>query len=202
MQEVFEECNIQVRIYNSFNQIIFKYDPPKRNRHIKTFCAMVKNSHIHVLNHDLKSIQQKQVCEIPIVKATTDYYSNEKEETCKFKTTKHIDDILKIEVGEDEKEVEIVMEDNSLTKAFFDLINSGYEPEIIHQAGIITNIKLDLNRVRYVVKTQALLKATCDGCITVDDEKTKNSINVAFFNLILTKLYLSHCMNPFSLRLI
>ena len=143
---------------------------------------MVKHSHIYVLNHDLKRIQQKQICEIPIVKATTDYYMNEKEEPCKFKMIKHINDILKIEVGEDEKEVNMVMEDNNLTKAFFDSINSGYEPEIIHQAGIITNIKLDFNNVRYVIKTQNLLKDSCDGCITLNDEKTYNNMNVAFFN--------------------
>lgn len=143
---------------------------------------MVKHSHIYVLNHDLKRIQQKQICEIPIVKATTDYYMNEKEEPCKFKMIKRIDDIFKIEIGEDEKEVNMVMEDNNLTKAFFDSINSGYEPEIIHQAGIITNIKLDFNNVRYIIKTQNLLKDSCDGCITLNDEKTYNNMNVAFFN--------------------
>eukprot|EP00438_Fugacium_kawagutii_P012227 Skav223953 [mRNA] locus=scaffold798:243805:247131:- [translate_table: standard] len=182
MQRVFEEYNIQVRIFNFFNHLIYKYDPPKRNHHIKTFYAMVKNSHIYVLNHDLKSIQQKQISEIPIVKATTDYYINEKEEPCKFKMIKHVDDMLKIEVKDDEKEIKMVMEDNSLTKAFFDLINSGYEPEIIHQAGIITDIRLDFSKVRYVIKTQNLLKDTCDGCITLDDEKTYNNMNVAFFN--------------------
>ena len=182
MQKVFEEYNIQVRIFNFFNHLIYQYDPPKRNHHIKTFYAMVKNSHFYVLNHDLKSIQQKQMCEIPLVKATTDYYISEKEEPSKFKMIKHIDDMLKIEVGEDEKEVRMVMEDNSLTKAFFDLINSGYEPEIIHQAGIITSIKLDLNNVKYVIKTQNLLKDSCDGCITLNHEKTYNNMNVAFFN--------------------
>ena len=56
MEKVFKEFNIQVRIFNFCNRLIYKYDPEKRNHHIKTFYAMVKNSHIYVLNHDLKSI--------------------------------------------------------------------------------------------------------------------------------------------------
>ena len=85
MEAVFKTYGIQVRIYNFFTQLIYKYDPPKRNHHIKTLYAMVKNNHIYALNYDLKSIQQKQDCLIPSVRASTDYYLNEKEEPPKYK---------------------------------------------------------------------------------------------------------------------
>ena len=60
MQKVFEEYNLQVRVYDFFSHLIYKYDPPKRNHHIKTLYAMVKNNHIYALNYDLKSVQQNQ----------------------------------------------------------------------------------------------------------------------------------------------
>ena len=60
METIFVEFSIQVRIYDYSNAWVYEYDPPKRNHHIKTFYALVKDLHIYVLNHDLKSIQQKQ----------------------------------------------------------------------------------------------------------------------------------------------
>ena len=60
MEAVFKAYSLQVRIYNLFTSLIYKYDPPKRNHHIKTLYAMLKNNHVYALNHDLKSIQQKQ----------------------------------------------------------------------------------------------------------------------------------------------
>ena len=47
MEKVFIEFNIPVRIYNFFNKLIYKYDPPKRNHHIKCFYALTKNNHIY-----------------------------------------------------------------------------------------------------------------------------------------------------------
>ena len=73
MEAVFKAYGLQVRIYNLFTSSIYKYDPPKRNHHIKTLYAMVKNNHIYALNHDLKSIQQKQEGSMPIVRASTEY---------------------------------------------------------------------------------------------------------------------------------
>ena len=44
MEAVFKQFNIQVRISNFVNELIYKYNPKIRNRHIKTFYAMVKNN--------------------------------------------------------------------------------------------------------------------------------------------------------------
>ena len=75
MEQVFKQYRIQVRIFDFMNRLIYKHDPEKRNHHIKTLYAMVKNNHIYVLNHDLKSIQQGQANKYsPVVKASTDYY--------------------------------------------------------------------------------------------------------------------------------
>eukprot|EP00438_Fugacium_kawagutii_P000596 Skav236168 [mRNA] locus=scaffold298:273670:276849:+ [translate_table: standard] len=181
MEAVFKAYGLQVRIYNLFTSLIYKYDPPKRNHHIKTLYAMVKNNHIYALNHDLKSIQQKQDGTMPIVRATTDYYLNEKDEPPKFRMIKYLNDILKLEVDEKEKEVYLVPELNNLHELFFEVIKSGYEPRITFQAGIITDIRLKLDDVKYIIKTQNLIKSSADGCITVRDEQTYNRMNEAMF---------------------
>ena len=152
MEAVFKTYGIQVRIYNFFTQLIYKYDPPKRNHHIKTLYAMVKNNHIYALNYDLKSIQQKQDCLMPSVRASTDYYLNEKEEPPKYKMIRCLNDILNLEINEEEKEICLVPELNNLHELFFEIIKSGYEPRITFQAGIITDIRLKLDKVKYVIK--------------------------------------------------
>ena len=181
MEAVFKTYGIQVRIYNFFTQLIYKYDPPKRNHHIKTLYAMVKNNHIYALNYDLKSIQQKQDCLMPSVRASTDYYLNEKEEPPKYKMIRCLNDILNLEINEEEKEIYLVPELNNLHELFFEIIKSGYEPRITFQAGIITDIRLKLDKVKYVIKTQNLIKSSPDGCIAVRDEQTYNRMNEAMF---------------------
>ena len=97
MEAVFKKFSIQVRIFNFVNEVIYKYEPEKRNHHIKTFYTMGKNNHIYTLNHDLSKIQQKQlITKLPTIKAHTDYYINEREEPPQYKMIKCIDDILKI----------------------------------------------------------------------------------------------------------
>ena len=181
MQKVFEEYNLQVRVYNFFSHLVYKYDPPKRNHHIKTLYAMVKNNHIYALNFDIKSVQQNQSSTSLVVRATTDYYINEKEAPPKYRMIKDIDDILKLKLDKDELEVYLVPELNNLHELFFKVIGSGYEPKITFQAGIITEMRLKLKKVKYIIKTQNLVKSSGDGCIAVRDEVTYNRMNEAMF---------------------
>eukprot|EP00438_Fugacium_kawagutii_P023181 Skav227407 [mRNA] locus=scaffold5580:24324:27602:- [translate_table: standard] len=183
MSKVFEAFGIQARIFDFFNVMIYKYDPPTRNHNIKTFYAMVKNSHIYTLNHDLKSIQQRENLDIPIVKASTDFYINSKETPTYYKMIEDVNDIIRLELDEDVKEVFLILRDNDLTKALFDLTRYGYEPNIQHQINGITSIKLNFNGIKYTIKTQNLLADSCDGCITVGTERIYNAMQFAFFNL-------------------
>eukprot|EP00438_Fugacium_kawagutii_P015581 Skav229714 [mRNA] locus=scaffold49:189255:192446:+ [translate_table: standard] len=181
MEKVFIEFRISVRILDFFNTLIYRYDPPVRNHHIKTFYALVKNKHIYALNYDIKQLQQKITQDIPIVKASTDYYINEDEEPPKHKMISDINDILKIEVPEDVDKIHLVSRDNDLTKLFFDLVNNGYEAGATHQTNIITDIRLKMNGILYKIRTQNLIKSSADGCITLDDEDTYNNMSSAMF---------------------
>ena len=192
MEAVFRQFNIQVRIFNFVNELIYKYNPKIRNRHIKTFYAMVKNNHIYTLNHDLSKIQQKQVIsKLPTIKAHTDYYINEREEPPQYKMIKCIDDILKIKTDDKTREVYLVPEDNNLADIFFQLINIGYEPRIRY-TGIIDEIRVKFNKITYIIKTQNLIKSSSDGWIAANNETMYNNMNKAMFNFNKSLFILSH----------
>ena len=155
MEAVFKQFKIPCRIYDCCNKLIYNCDPDMNNRHIKPFYAMVKNSHIYALNHDLKSIQQKQlITKIPTVKASTDYYINAREEPPLYKMIRNIDDLLSIKVDEKTKEIYLVSEDNKLSALFFNLVRSGYEPRIRFQAGIISEIEIEFRKHIYNKNTK------------------------------------------------
>ena len=180
MDKVFKEFKIPARIYNFCKKLIYKYTPPNQNWHIKPFYAIVKSSHIYGMNHDLKSIQQKQdTHNIPTVQASTDYYINEKDEPPQYKMINDSNDILKFN---EDKEYFLESSLNNLNKIFFDLVCQGYEPRIKFQAGKITDIRIKLNDVKYAIKTQNLIKDSHDGCITVSSEDTYNKMNKAMFD--------------------
>ena len=82
MDKVFKHYRIPARIFDCCENLIYRHEPEEANKKLKCFYAVVKNSHIHTMNNDLKSIQQKlgNVGKKPVVKATTDYHINEKEE--------------------------------------------------------------------------------------------------------------------------
>jgi len=136
MQKVIEEYNLQVRAYN-FSHIWSINMTHQKKHHVKTLYTMVKNNlslssatkflnHIYALNHDLKSAQQNQSSTSLVVRAPTDYYLNEKEAPPKYRMIKDIDDILKIKLDKDEKEVHLVPEPNNLQELFFKIIDCGY----------------------------------------------------------------------------
>ena len=96
----------------------------------------------------------------------------------------NVNDIIKLELEEDVKEVFLIMKDNDLTKALFDLTRNGYEPNIQYQFNGITSIKLRFNNIKYTIKTQNLLTDSCDGCITLIQNKLAMLCSLLFFTFI------------------
>ena len=77
-----QKHNLQLRVFDVYGTCIFKYDPPVRNHHNKIAYCMVKGDHVYTLNHDLKSLQQKQDDDVKvIVKSSSDYRINEDKKT-------------------------------------------------------------------------------------------------------------------------
>lgn len=48
------------------------------------------------------------------------------------------------------------MKDHDLTKALFDLIKSGDEPDIQHQPNDTTKVNMKLDKIKYIIKPQNL----------------------------------------------
>ena len=59
---------------------------------------------------------------------------------------------------------------------------------------------MKFGKTKYIIRTHNLLKTSCDGCITVDDENTYNRMNLAMFNFY--KALLIPSQNPFTMILI
>ena len=60
MAKVFKEYKIAARIFDVVGNLIFvSFDPPKKDTHMKTCFALVKNAHIYTLNKDLKALRLK-----------------------------------------------------------------------------------------------------------------------------------------------
>ena len=189
MDKVFREFNIPARIYDQLLNLIYRHDPETSKYNVKTFFALVKNSHIYTFNEDIKSLEQtggkREIS--TIVKATTDYHLNEKEEPPEYKMFGSADDLLKFVEPLNPKKKEVitkymVAERNNFTEIFFQMVRAGYEPSITLQAGIVSQIKARLNRTRFIIKSQNLIRDAADGNITVDDEETYNNMNRAMFD--------------------
>ena len=71
------------------------------------------------------------------------------------------------------------------------LLNIGYEPRIKY-TGIIDEIRLILNKITYIIKTQNLIKSSGDGWIAVSNETTYNNMNKAMFNFNKSLFMSSH----------
>ena len=80
MTKVFEHYRIQVRVYDVFNNLVYQYNPEKRDHHIQTLYAIMKNNHIYTVNDKLSSLKQMlpkdSKCDI-FVKASSDYHLSE-----------------------------------------------------------------------------------------------------------------------------
>ena len=98
MAKVFEYFNLQVRIYDVFDTLIYKRDPIKRNHNIPALYAIVKDSHIYTVSDNLNMLRQmlpKNSSYYISEKASSDYHLNEKEEPVECKMITSLDDIRK-----------------------------------------------------------------------------------------------------------
>ena len=189
LRPIFEKYRLKVRIFDAFNKLIYKYDPPIPDFHAKPFCCMIKNNHIYVLNYDLKSLEQKRDDEGNRKRAyaSEDFFIKKvkDEDDEKYSMIDNLDDILKIiknhgtvKKGEEVK-YNLVIRDDNLTNFLFTLEDQGYSSDISHTCCKVSNIRLKLNKIQFIIRTQQLIKNGLDGSICVNDEETYNKMNKA-----------------------
>ena len=117
MASVFEAFGIPARIFDFNCSLIFKYDPPTYSHRIKTFNGLVKNKHIYVLNHDLKSLKRSEMgTEKELsVKVSDNYYINDREEPRECKMIDTIEDLLHLK---EKDEYMLIHRDNDLPRTY------------------------------------------------------------------------------------
>ena len=207
LEPIFIKYRLRVRIFDAMNTRIYKYDHPFFDCHAKPFCCMIKNNHIYVLNYDLKSLEQKQADEGDRKRAyaSEDFYiKKEKDEDDeKYTMIDNLDDILeiikkhgKVKKGE-EPRYNLVVRDDNLTGFLFSLEDQGYSSDISHTCCKISNIRLKLNKIKFIIRTQQLIKNGLDGSICVSDEETYNKMNKAT-NTIREQLFKSEHLSYYN----
>ena len=188
MASVFEEFGIPARIFDFNCSLIYKYDPPTHAHRIKAFNGLVKNKHIYVLNHDLKSLKrgdmdgEKELS----VKVSDNYYINDREEPRECKMIDTIEDLLHLK---DKDEYILIHRDNDLPKLLHDFKESGYEPFVRYQAGTISELKImwrikKLKKtIHYTIQSQNLSKSKIDEDVVVSSEEAYKKTSEAMFNM-------------------
>ena len=191
MAKVFEHFNLQVRIYDVFDTLIYKRDPINRNHNIPALYAIVKNSHIYTVSDNMNMLRQmipKSSNYSISVKASSDYHLNEKEEPVECKMITSLDDIRKYT---EHSEYTLVYNGYDLSHLFYLSKQAGYEPQVRFSAGCVSElnfkVKIKINNkshkeIKYKVKTQNLVNNSIDGSICVRTEQIYNKMSKAMFN--------------------
>ena len=191
MDNVFKKFNIKARLYDIDSNLIYKHDPENFNsRRVITFNGLVKNSHIYTLNHNLNSLKRKEAPENNYsVKCHQHYYINDKKEAMKYTMIDDINDLLQLK---EKDEYKIILKDNDLNKAIFQLKQVGYEPQIRYNAGKTTEFIVSLSHlidkkkkkykeIKYIITTQHLDIDNINEDIAVDTEDKYNKVSEEMF---------------------
>ena len=189
MENVFEAYGIPARIFDFNCSLIYKYDPPTHAHRIKTFNGLVKNKHIYVLNHDLKSLKRGEMGDDEkqlSVKVSDNYYINDREEPRECKMIDSIQDLLQLK---DKDEYILIHRDNDLPKLLHDFKQSGYEPFVKYQAGTISELKIRWRikklkkTIDYTIQSQNLSKSRIDEDVVVSSEEVYKKTSETMFNM-------------------
>jgi len=200
----FEKHRLQLRVFNKFCKLEFKYDPPNRNHHNKTMYCMMTDGHIYTLNHDIDKLshldQEHSDSYTPHVSDC--YQTKEDAEPRQARMISTIDDILQVvrDMGPAEKKGEkrilsLIHKEDDLMSLLNEFVKAGYSPGVNFEAGRVTALKLELNNIFCIIETQQLIKSAIDGVVVVDSEETYNAMNramVALNSKLFLKSHLSY----------
>jgi hypothetical protein len=184
----FEKFRLQVRVFDQFYKLVFKYDPPIRNPHNKVLYCLMDSNHIYTLNYNIKRLEQVQdVIELDYaISPSTDYrVKDEEEEKHKYhKMISSPNDFIKILKEHKEAKLEsqiiyLVHQEDDLMGMLYELINEGYKPQIKYETGRITHLILEFNGHIFILRTQQLITSVIQYPVVVESETIYNKMNEA-----------------------
>ena len=200
MAKVFKEYNISARLFDSMNNLIYCYDPPKTNHHIKSFFGLIKNDHIYTMDRDMKTLKANlginKEYNLDII-VSTDFFINTRAEPIECRMIESVNNFLKYT---EKDEYTMIYNGNDLSKLYYQSKQAGYNPHLKFCADIISELnfrfklKKQKREIKYKVKTQNLTNAI-NASITVEVEKTYNNMSRAMFEFsqrIFNPLYKSY----------
>jgi len=208
----FEKYRLQLRVFNKFCKIEFKYDPPNRNHHNKAMYCMMSDGHIYTLNYDIKKLEQTidddDGDDDMKPKVGESYVIREDAKATPAKMFKDINDINQIvaEMGPTEYDdngkpitriLKLIHQDDDLMEILNDLIEAGYYPGISFDAGRVTALKITVNYIFCIIEVQQLIKSAIDGVVIVDGEETYNNMNQAM-TALTSKLFLKSHLSYYT----
>eukprot|EP00438_Fugacium_kawagutii_P004546 Skav222288 [mRNA] locus=scaffold807:301469:304798:- [translate_table: standard] len=189
MDSVFKDFNIKARIYDMDSKLIYSHDPQDfHSDRIITFNGLVKNSHIYTLNHNLKSLKRTEKETNPYnLKIGNSYFINNRAEPRTFNMISSVNDLLQLK---EKDEYNLILKNNDLDRAVYELKQAGYEPQLTYTAGRTTEIKCKFayvigakkyKTVHYTIATQHLNIDTIDEDIGVSTEEMYNKVSAEMF---------------------
>ena len=160
---------------------------------------MMTDGHIYTSSRDTKRLEQQhdeEHAESYAPKVGDTYQTREDAEPRQAKMITTIDDILQVvrdmpsPANKDEKGVlTLIHKDDDLLVLLNEFVKAGYAPGVSFDAGRVTALKLEINKIFCIIETQQLIKSAIDGVVVVDREDVYNNMNHAMATLN-SKLFL------------
>ena len=189
----FEKYKIQVRVFDVYRKLIFKYDPPSINYHNKPFYVLNDGDHIYLLDDNLHTLKEKMHTDddtegvtLPI---SHNYYINTKPNNIMYIMIDEVEDFFKkikdlcIDYEDQSVIVNAIHRGDDLNHLLWQIIKEyEYMPSVEFNAGNITDIGLSFNnkKIMVFIKQQQLVKNEIDGLVKLDNEQTYNNLSNAF----------------------
>lgn len=192
MLPFFEKYQIPVRMYGTYRELLYKYDPFVNHRHNPPFYVLNDGDHIYTLDHELKSLQQRleEEGDKTVLTVSNNYYINPNPKPIKYIMINDIDDLF-IQMKEINKNnttdegiiINAIHRGDDLPHLLWQIVKENkYIPHVEFTATNITDIGLSFNsnKIMVFIKQQQLVKNEIDGIVKLENAQTYNNLSQTF----------------------
>ena len=165
----FEKYKRKLRVFDVFNNLIFKHDPVVPNFYNTRMYCVADGDHVYTCNKDLGSLaQQADKAEFQVF-ANGNFTIPDKPEKANFRILEHIDELLvalrqePVKEEETERKSYFIHRDDDLEAVVWQLYFAGFRPAIKYMAGSISWVCITANKHTFIIKTQRLVDYEIEG---------------------------------------
>lgn len=205
----FKKYNLGLRVYNQFNQKIFKYPDTKKSLNTNISPQVMRiikhDNHVYIINHEIKKLDYKK--NDNEFKLNDKFYINpfkendkEKKKTIYLKNLFHLMELIK-EYNYDNKKNDINLLEciyDNLDDLYYEIFENNYIASLSFKSGQIKKIKINnIGKVKICIIKSDFINDD-DTSINIDNEETLKNYNNEFKNLykkIINNDYMSDLNN-------